>query len=79
MAVGACPRSRLAEKRRSTLGGARDWAAAERCAGRLDLPTTCLIDVALVEDGWCLLEGNAAWGAGLNGCDLRYRQLARQR
>lgn len=44
-------------------------AFAERCVDNLDLPATCVIDVALVEDGWCLLEGNAAWGAGLNGCD----------
>jgi hypothetical protein len=42
---------------------------AERCAEELELPATCVIDVALVEDGWCLLEGNAVWGAGLNGCD----------
>ncbi len=41
----------------------------ETCAASLELPATCVIDVALVEDGWCLLEGNAAWGAGLNGCN----------
>jgi hypothetical protein len=35
----------------------------------LDLPSTCVIDAALVEGGWCILEANAAWGAGLNGCD----------
>ncbi|MCP3135990.1 ATP-grasp domain-containing protein [Pyxidicoccus xibeiensis] len=34
------------------------------------LPRTCVLDVALVEGrGWALLEANAAWGAGLNGCD----------
>jgi ATP-grasp domain, R2K clade family 2 len=42
---------------------------AETCAEGLALPATCVVDIALVEDGWCLLEGNAAWGAGLNGCD----------
>ncbi len=26
---------------------------------------------APTRDGWCLLEFNAAWGAGLNGCDAR--------
>lgn len=35
----------------------------------LDLPDACVIDAALVDGGWCLLEANAAWGAGLNGCD----------
>ena len=34
------------------------------------LPRTCVLDAALVEgQGWALLESNAAWGAGLNGCD----------
>nr|BDT30823.1 ATP-grasp domain-containing protein [Myxococcus sp. MH1] len=33
------------------------------------LPRTCVLDAALVEGrGWVLLEANAAWGAGLNGC-----------
>lgn len=35
----------------------------------LDLPSTCVIDAALVEGGWCILEANASWGAGLNGCN----------
>jgi hypothetical protein len=34
------------------------------------LPRTCVLDAAWVEGrGWALLEANAAWGAGLNGCD----------
>ncbi|WP_240462542.1 DUF4343 domain-containing protein [Myxococcus sp. CA018] len=33
------------------------------------LPRTCVLDAAWVEGrGWVLLEANAAWGAGLNGC-----------
>lgn len=33
------------------------------------LPRTCVLDAAWVEGrGWALLEANAAWGAGLNGC-----------
>lgn len=38
-------------------------------AAELDLPSTCVIDATLVDGGWCILEANAAWGAGLNGCD----------
>lgn len=34
----------------------------------LDLPSTCVIDAALIVDGWCILEANASWGAGLDGC-----------
>ncbi|MDY7226164.1 ATP-grasp domain-containing protein [Hyalangium rubrum] len=34
------------------------------------LPRTCVLDAALVEgQGWALLEANATWGAGLNGCE----------
>ncbi|WP_342378170.1 ATP-grasp domain-containing protein [Myxococcus stipitatus] len=34
------------------------------------LPPACVLDAAWVEgSGWVLLEANAAWGAGLNGCD----------
>jgi hypothetical protein len=39
-------------------------------AREVPLPRTCVLDAALVEGrGWALLEANAAWGAGLNGCD----------
>ena len=39
-------------------------------ASAAPLPRACVVDVALVEGrGWALLEANAAWGAGLNGCD----------
>ncbi|WP_143195655.1 ATP-grasp domain-containing protein [Archangium sp. Cb G35] len=34
------------------------------------LPRTCVLDAALIRGrGWALLEANASWGAGLNGCD----------
>ena len=33
------------------------------------LPTTYVLDVAYIPGkGWCVLEFNASWGAGLNGC-----------
>lgn len=43
---------------------------AERVVDALELPRTCVIDVGLLADGtWVLIEANATWGAGLNGCD----------
>ncbi len=34
------------------------------------LPKTCVIDVGHIDGrGWALIEANATWGAGLNGCD----------
>jgi hypothetical protein len=36
----------------------------------MSLPRTVVIDVGFIEGrGWALIEFNAAWGAGLNGCD----------
>jgi len=36
------------------------------------LPPTCVIDVGFVAGrGWAIVEANASWGAGLNGCDAR--------
>lgn len=44
-------------------------AFASVAARDLDLPATCVLDVGFVPDrGWVLIEGNPAWGAGLNGC-----------
>jgi hypothetical protein len=43
---------------------------ARQVARTLDLPRTCVVDVGLLADGeWVLIECNATWGAGLNGCD----------
>ncbi|WP_146648279.1 ATP-grasp domain-containing protein [Labilithrix luteola] len=46
---------------------------AERIVSTMGAPTfprTCVVDVGLMEDGqWALVECNAPWGAGLNGCD----------
>ena len=42
----------------------------ERVAMALELPRAFVLDVGLLEDGrWVFIEANAAWGAGLNGCD----------
>jgi hypothetical protein len=36
------------------------------------LPLTCVIDVGFITGrGWSIVEANASWGAGLNGCDAR--------
>jgi hypothetical protein len=43
---------------------------AERVVMALEMPRTCVVDVGLLSDGrWALVECNATWGAGLNGCD----------
>ncbi|MDJ0848545.1 MAG: ATP-grasp domain-containing protein [Myxococcota bacterium] len=39
-------------------------------SAELPLPAACVVDAGLVMgSGWAFLEANAAWGAGLNGCD----------
>ena len=43
----------------------------QQAAQTLALPRTCVLDAALLPQGWALLEANASWGAGLNGCDPR--------
>jgi ATP-grasp domain, R2K clade family 2 len=36
----------------------------------VELPRACALDVGLIEDrGWAVVELNAAWGAGIYGCD----------
>jgi hypothetical protein len=36
------------------------------------LPVSCVIDVGFIQEkGWAIVEGNASWGSGLNGCDAR--------
>jgi hypothetical protein len=36
----------------------------------MSLPRTVVVDVGFIDGrGWSLIEFNAAWGAGLNGCD----------
>ena len=41
--------------------------ALARC---IPLPRTVVVDVGFIEGrGWAVIEFNASWGAGLNGCD----------
>jgi hypothetical protein len=51
-------------------GNAQEVAEfVSRAAQQLPLPTTCVLDVGYIEGrGWAVIEANAAWGAGLNGC-----------
>jgi hypothetical protein len=37
---------------------------------RVELPRTAVLDVGVIRDrGWAVVEQNAAWGAGIYGCD----------
>ena len=58
----------------SAYEGACDEASAHAFASGVAahpaLPETCVVDIGVVRDrGWAMIEANAAWGAGLNGCD----------
>ena len=48
--------------------GLAPWDFLQQVASGCQLPTTCVLDAALLDGGWALLEANASWGAGLNGC-----------
>jgi hypothetical protein len=42
----------------------------ETLAHSMSLPRTVVVDVGFIDGhGWAVIEFNAAWGAGLNGCD----------
>lgn len=44
--------------------------ATERVAKEMDLPRTVVVDMGLLDTGtWVVIEFNATWGSGLNGCD----------
>ena len=54
--------------------GEMKTADAERFVADLTqamtLPRTVVVDVGCIDGrGWAVIEFNAAWGAGLNGCD----------
>jgi hypothetical protein len=53
-----------------------DVDLGEACAFAVEVarhpvvPPVCVLDVGLVHGrGWAVIEANAAWGAGLNGCE----------
>jgi hypothetical protein len=53
--------------------GAADAGAAgeflAQAARQASLPAACVLDAGYIEGrGWAVVEANAAWGAGLNGC-----------
>ncbi len=46
------------------------WEFARAATAELDLPASCVMDVGHFRGlGWGVIEFNATWGAGLNGCD----------
>src|SRR5262249_59899585 len=50
------------------LGAAR--ALAVDVAANANVPRAVVVDVGALRDGrWIVVEFNAAWGAGLNGCN----------
>jgi hypothetical protein len=42
---------------------------ANRFVNEVPLPATAALDVGLVNGEFAVIEANATWGAGLNGCD----------
>jgi hypothetical protein len=58
----------------SVYEGKAEAVGAETCVTALTramlLPRAVVVDVGLIDGrGWAVIEFNAAWGAGLNGCD----------
>lgn len=51
----------------ASLDGVAEVVAA--VAERVRLPATLVVDLGRLEDRWVVVEFNATWGAGLNGCD----------
>ncbi len=42
----------------------------EEFLSETQVPETCVLDIGEIKDsGWTLIEANASWGAGLNGCN----------
>ena len=53
---------------RSEVNGAVEFVRA--LTESMPFPRTVVVDVGFIGGrGWAVIEFNAAWGAGLNGCD----------
>lgn len=49
---------------------ARDFINSFILSNECLIPNSLVLDVGLISSrGWAVIEANAAWGAGLNGCD----------
>lgn len=56
------------EGRDVAVDDARSFASHVAATGLL--PKTCVLDVGPIHGrSWAVIEANASWGAGLNGCD----------
>jgi hypothetical protein len=52
------------------LHGAREFATTVLRDSRAALPPAVVLDVGTIRDeGWAVVEANAAWGSGIYGCD----------
>ncbi|QEH38460.1 hypothetical protein OJF2_70630 [Aquisphaera giovannonii] len=52
------------------LGEAEKFVRTVLSDPRVDLPRTAVLDVGVIAGrGWAVVEQNAAWGAGIYGCD----------
>ena len=48
----------------------REFVAKLLSDSRIELPQSACLDVGIIRDrGWAIVEQNAAWGAGIYGCD----------
>lgn len=57
----------LYEGKAETVGAAK---FVEALTNSMSLPRAVVVDVGFIDTrGWAVIEFNAAWGAGLNGCD----------
>lgn len=62
--------ARFRRRSPTAVGSAARRGAFGRCiSGALGLPRTYVLDFGKLNGRWVVIEANATWGAGLNGCD----------
>ena len=67
---GALLRPAGFEAPQAELSDTEAFIAAVLADPRVDLPRSALLDVGIIPGrGWAVVEQNAAWGAGIYGCD----------